>query len=422
MSDLINDIFSKAENFGQTESSAVKSTDDDENKVSESANDVIARIRAKAQANNIMHNDNQANTSSASDIIAKIRARAQTAANNGIQKKTADPENNSKDSGNKNHKNSIADIMAEVMSTSDNGRGKGSSDTTEDILAMVRESVGAKGELPKIENVSKKGDTSGSIFDELENINLNELYDVASEVTKTDRKINKSNLPSPEECLYDKTYECPCCDKEFKARVVRKNKARLESVDIDLKNNYVPIQPDYYDIIMCENCGYAAVSSKFNQITDKQAELIKENITKKYIHKKYPDIYDIDTALERFKIALLNAMAKKAKSSEKALLCLKIAWIYRDKTDKQNEINYLKSAYEGFMNAFTNESFPIFGMDENTVMYLMAALSYKLGDYDDAKRNLGKLLVRRGIAARLRERAENLRDIIRSKEKNNGKK
>ena len=254
-------------------------------------------------------------------------------------------------------------------------------------------------------------------FDELENINLDTLYNGAAEVTKTDRKINTSNLPSAEDCLYDKTFECPCCEKEFKARVVRKNKARIESVDIDLKNNYVPIQPDYYDVIMCEHCGYASVASKFNQITDRQVEMIKENITKKYVHKKYPSVYDIDTALERFKIALLNAMAKKAKSGEKALLCLKIAWIYRDKNDKQNEMNYLRSAYEGFTHAFTNETFPIFGMDENTIMYLLSALAYKMGDYEESKRTLGKLLVRRGIPARLRERAENLRDIIRSKEK-----
>ncbi|MBR1735775.1 MAG: hypothetical protein IJ736_01995 [Firmicutes bacterium] len=51
MSDLITDIFSKLDNFGQTESSAADTTNNDENKVSVSAADVIARVRAKAQAN-----------------------------------------------------------------------------------------------------------------------------------------------------------------------------------------------------------------------------------------------------------------------------------------------------------------------------------------------------------------------------------
>lgn len=216
-----------------------------------------------------------------------------------------------------------------------------------------------------------------------------------------------------ESCLYDKTMKCPVCGTTFKTRSIRKGKTRFKGCDIDLCSHYDPVNPEYYDVIACNVCGYAAVSSRFSRIGDKQARAIIENISQKFIPKEYPYVFDVDTAIERYKLALLNAAVKKAKAGEKAYICLKLGWLYREKEDSENEAKYLKSAIEGFNIAFTNENFPICGIDEVTLLYIMAALNYKLGDIDESKKILGRLVVKKNIPEMIKQSAEDLRENIK---------
>ena len=51
-------------------------------------------------------------------------------------------------------------------------------------------------------------------------------------------------------------------------------------------------------------------------------------------HTEYKELYTYDEALERYKVALANAIVKLAKPSEKAYICLKTAWLLRGKGEK----------------------------------------------------------------------------------------
>lgn len=221
---------------------------------------------------------------------------------------------------------------------------------------------------------------------------------------------------TPEQCIYAKSYECPVCGFNFKSKALRKGKVRYLESDLDLKSNCVPVQPDYYDVVVCEKCGYAALASKFEFVTDKQSKLIKENITPNYVHEKFPEVYNIDTAIRRYKQALLTCEIKKSKSGEKAFLCLKLAWIYRDKKDKENENIYLKKAYDGFNDAFINENFPICGLDENNLLYVLSAIAMDLGKDEQAIRTLSKLIIKKDISARLKSKAEDIKEIIKNRQ------
>ncbi len=253
-----------------------------------------------------------------------------------------------------------------------------------------------------------------SIYDEIENLNLDELYAVFD----NDKKQHKSGSASkteidPKECIYDKSYVCPVCGNNFKSKTVRKGKVRFINNELDLKPNYYPIQPDYYDIVLCDKCGYASMSSKFDKITYSQEEAITQYITPKFFPKEYQDIYDVDIAIERYKLALVNCMVKKSRAGEKAYICLKLAWFYRDKEDLQNEIMFLKSAYKGFNEAFINEKCPICGLDENTLLYIIAAVGARIGKLDDSLRILGRLIVKKRLNVRLRSKIEELRDVLK---------
>ncbi len=213
--------------------------------------------------------------------------------------------------------------------------------------------------------------------------------------------------------IYDKSYTCPVCGNEVKARTVKVGKARNVSKDTDLMPRYENINPLFYDVVLCQNCGYAALSRYFEKLKHDQALLIKSTITQKFRAKVYPDLYDEDVAIERYKLALLNAVVKNSKLSEKAFICLKLSWMYRLKEDNENELKFSEQALTGFKEAFTKESFPICGMDTYTLVYLLGELSRRIGDNESALRWLGKVIVTPGVSPRLKELARDQRDLIR---------
>lgn len=226
----------------------------------------------------------------------------------------------------------------------------------------------------------------------------------------------KKDAPAmqPADFLYKKQYVCKVCELDFQETTLKQAKIRYVSSETDLKPHYEPLEPLYYDIIMCPSCGYTSLLSLFDKLSTRQAEMIKQQITPKFKKKDYPLVLTVDMAIERYKLALLNAVAKSAKSGEKSYLCLKLAWLHRDKGDKQTEHVFLKNAYRGFVEAYSAENFPIVGLDEPTVAYLIGELARRMGDYNEANKWIGSVIVSKGINPRLKSRAIDVKELIRA--------
>ena len=84
-----------------------------------------------------------------------------------------------------------------------------------------------------------------------------------------------------------------------------------------------------------------------------------------------------------------------------------------------DERECLKNAYEGFLKAISSETFPIAGMDENTLQYLLADLARRLGKNEDALRLLSMVITSRSASSRMKDEALKLKDMIRESIKNN---
>lgn len=222
--------------------------------------------------------------------------------------------------------------------------------------------------------------------------------------------MKENNIPL--DVLYDKTYECPVCDTVFKSKAIRSRMNKVVSTDSDLYSRFDNVNPVIYDVIVCK-CGYASLSACFDNLRPKQIEWIKKSVTSKYKFTYYPEILTEEESINRYKLALLNASAKKARNGEKGYICLKIGWLYRDLEDKQNERTFLEHARQYFMKAFSSERFPIFELDELTTMYLIAELSRKAGDFDTSLKWASELITKPGIPTRLKDRALDLRDTLR---------
>lgn len=257
-----------------------------------------------------------------------------------------------------------------------------------------------------------------------------EIYEEEKKETGKTQEEEEKPTFSEEENIFDKSFTCPVCDQEFKTKMVKSGKIKLQSLDTDLRPIYQQMDPLKYDAIVCPHCGFAALNRFFKYVTNAQATLIKNNISAAFKGiKETGNVLTYDDAIARHKLALLNAIVKKAKTSEKAYTCLKTAWVIRGKAEnlpkntpdyeqqiealEKEELDFIQKAYVGFDEAFSKEVFPMCGMDENTITLLMADLARRIGKYDEAGRWISKVLISRDANERIKSKARDIKEMIR---------
>ncbi len=254
--------------------------------------------------------------------------------------------------------------------------------------------------------------------------------DKKEEKVKAEKKAAEKPEFKETDFIYDKTFKCPVCDHDFTAKIMKTGKAKLKKPDFDLRLVYEGgFVAEKYDVVLCPTCGYAALTRYFGALLPTQAKAVKENITSNIVLTKYnDDTYSFDQALERYKIALACAVVKRAKASEKALICLRTAWLLRsyreflegeegDFTDlieslTEQEAEYHSNAYNGFLEARGSEDVPIAGMDSVTLDYLLANLAFHLKDYPTCSRMISGVLTSPSANARIKDKLRELKDEL----------
>lgn len=273
------------------------------------------------------------------------------------------------------------------------------------------------------------------IFSGLKNLGLGNMEEIdLYEETKQEEARKKAPVVSPpkpqeKDLIYDRSFVCPVCDSHFTAKIMKSNKARLLGTDQDLRARYDGIDAIKYDVVMCPVCGYAALIRFFTNVTSSQAKLIREKISQTVKLTTYNDEnYGYEQAMERYKMALVNAVVKRSKASEKAYICLKSAWLLRgygeslrDKEDYDEKLvatlasqenEFLENAYKGFSEARQSEMFPICGMNTVTVDYLVAVLAVRFKDYGVATKLLSAVITAPGANMRIKDRARDMKDQV----------
>jgi len=288
-------------------------------------------------------------------------------------------------------------------------------------------------ELKSIEG----GNGMSNLFSGLEEFGLGQLssdLEVYENKDDTPNKDGSAEDVVPEfseaDILFDKTMTCPVCDQTIKARTIKTGRVKLISADTDLRPKYQDVDSLKYDAIVCPKCGYAALRRFFSYMTSGQAKLVKEKISTNFrgINQEM-EIYSYDDAIARHKLALVNAVVKNSKLSERAYICLKTGWLYRGKREnlpkdtpdyaqvvkqlEKEESAFIEKAYKGFKDAFAKESFPMCGMDEVTCTYLVADLARRSGEFDDASRWISRVLVSRNANERIKDKARDIKELIR---------
>lgn len=280
-----------------------------------------------------------------------------------------------------------------------------------------------------------------SLFSGLDKFGLTKLEKMEVYEEKAPQKTPESNDKKEEvaqaptktvaetDYLFDKSNVCPVCENEFRTKMVRSGRVKRVSTDMDLRPKFQNVDCTKYDAVVCPRCGYAALSRFFKFMTPAQAKLIKDNISANF--QGLPssgDTYSYDESIARHKLALANTVIKKAVSSERAYTCLKTAWQYRGKAEslpsdmpdrekivaklEKEELELLKNAYAGFGDAFSKETFPMCGMDELTVTYLMAELARRVGKYEESSRWVSRVLTSKAANERIKDKARDIKELL----------
>ena len=274
---------------------------------------------------------------------------------------------------------------------------------------------------------------------------LQKAFDETAKQIKTKKTVKetKAVVLSEEDFILLKSAVCPICDNVFSTMAVKSGKARRLQPDFDLRPRFESIDVNKYDVTSCRKCGYTALNKEFAHLTAGQMKLISEGVKKnfKLIDEGFSDkAPDYETSIERYKLALYNAMVKRAKISEKSYICLKIAWLFRGKIEllikegnlepaklaqeieacKKEELKFYGNAYNGLIEARGTESFPICGMDTNTFEMLLSAMAFNLDKLEDATRFVSALLISRTVSSGIKNRAIDLKEMILERRKELG--
>lgn len=256
-----------------------------------------------------------------------------------------------------------------------------------------------------------------NIFSGLEHLGFNDIKNVTlyEDNSKSNvSRIAKTESSAIQSLTYTRTVACPVCDREFKAISLKSSAYKLIKKDSDFFAHYELINPYFYDVWVCNHCGYSSLKSEFNKISYAQTELVKSYITPKWKGREYPETFNVDIAIERYKLALLNYMYINAKDSVKAMNCLKIAWMYRLKDSTEQELVFISESVKGFEKAFFSEQFPLFSMDKFSTMYLIGELYRRIDNFDSALKWFNDVVINPNAKPKIKELAREQRLLVKS--------
>lgn len=218
--------------------------------------------------------------------------------------------------------------------------------------------------------------------------------------------------------------KCPICGET--TRIVKtKSKLLVQSTDEDFCVHYKEFNPYYYKIWFCEHCGFAADEKGFlGAVPLAHKRKIKEFLDNRELGLKFVEERQTPDAVASFKLAIFYAELTEQSLAKRAGLYLELGWIYRDSGEADREKEMLEKAIALYDRSLMTERYPINGLTDNTVIYLIGAIYYRLQDYEKATQYLSRIIGDQKIRdedIKLYKRARDLWQNIREFTKGSGK-
>ncbi len=199
------------------------------------------------------------------------------------------------------------------------------------------------------------------------------------------------------DALYDKHIKCPVCSLEFTSKRVKKNSLKVVGRDTDLMTQYDGENPLFYLVFVCPKCGYANSEAAFEQLSYNKKKIFQDELQPIWVEKDYTQERTVMDGIDSFKLLLYCEELTKSKLFEKAGTCLKLAWLYRIAKDTEKEKEMIQMSLEMYKTSYSSEDYTNTAINDITVAYLIAELSYRMGDIDTAVKWMSSLMVNKNL-------------------------
>lgn len=192
--------------------------------------------------------------------------------------------------------------------------------------------------------------------------------------------------------FYTVEKECRLCGGKFSTTKVR-NSLKMLRQDTDFCTYYQDVNPYYYAVWVCPHCGYAAQDVYFEQtLPTAAADTLRKFLKERQVNVNFGGSRNRDQAIATYKLAIFYAEMIVTLPSRLAGLWIKLAWLFREGEQREEEQLALAKALQYYEKASLKEQLPIGGLTEITLQYLMGELLRRTGKLDDAITYLGRLI------------------------------
>lgn len=217
--------------------------------------------------------------------------------------------------------------------------------------------------------------------------------------------------------FYEKNIECLHCKKSFPTLKVRTKFIKIAHTESDFQPIYTDekVNALFYNVFVCQHCGFSFTEDFTKYFAPGVKEEIDKKITKNWTPHNFKQERTTLDAIQAYKLAFLCATLKKEKYVITSGLTLRIAWLYRSLKNESQEKRFLKISRDYYMETFSNEDYAGTQMSAVRVMYMIAELSRRIEDYENATRFFSRVIENQRIGgeAKLVDMAKEQWELVR---------
>lgn len=196
------------------------------------------------------------------------------------------------------------------------------------------------------------------------------------------------------ETYYTKKHICIYCEKSFTSLSIRPRYSIPFQTDSDFCPHYKnkEVNPHYYYVNVCTECGFAFSKEFSHKFPPGSKEMIKVQIEDQWEKRDFSKLRDFRLAVDSYKLAIYAGSIKREKHVTLGGLCLRLAWIYREENNNEQEQRFQSLALKEFEESFKISDFLGSSMTELKMLYICGELQRRLGDLTKAISYFAKII------------------------------
>lgn len=179
--------------------------------------------------------------------------------------------------------------------------------------------------------------------------------------------------------FFRKEYACPLCSGRFRTLKPRQKHIMVEKSDEDFCLYYKTVNPLYYEINVCPGCGYSFNSSTYGPVKPELKKGLARMLADRWHSVNYCGSRTLEDAVQTFLLAIECQRLMGADDSSMGKLFLKLGWLYRYMSNKEQEHRCLDKALYHLSRYFEKSSSND-PKEEMNLMFLLGQLHFILGD------------------------------------------